>query len=101
MFVCDRFHDTAHGETVEIIVNEDQYAQCDGCKLRASACLDLFLGEMAESGRSACPVHQAYHSAQNHKEDQNAYIIAVGQDGDKSVVKDVAEGFLERKTGIE
>ncbi len=41
MLVCQRFHNGADGQAVEIVVNKDQDAQGGGCQLCHVAVFDL------------------------------------------------------------
>ena len=101
MPVGDGAHHTAHGEAVEVIVDEDQAAQHDGGQLSAHPALDVLLGPAAESGGAARLVHQAHHGAQDDQEDQDAHVVAVRQDGDDAVAEHVDEGALKGKVGVE
>ncbi len=101
VLIRNGFHDAAHGETVKIIIDKDQYAECNGGKLCTGSCLDLLPGKMAEGCGTACTVHQADHGAQDYEKYQDTYIIGIGQDGDKAVVENVCECPLEGETGIE
>ena len=82
----DGTHNGAHGQAVEIVVHEDQDAQQHGNQLRAAAGLDGMLGPAAEGLGAAALVHQIHHDAQHDQEDDDAHVVAVGQDGDDAVV---------------
>ena len=79
MLVGHRQHNGADCEAVEIVVNENQAAKRDRCKLRARTGLDFVRSPLAERSRTARLVHQADHNAQDHKENQDAYIPAIPQ----------------------
>ena len=101
MLVGDGPHDAAHGETVEIVVDEDEAAQQDRGQLRPHPGLDVLLGPAAKGGGAAGLVHHADHGTQNDQEDQDAHVIAVGQGGHDAVLKDVEQRPLELEVGIE
>ena len=101
MLVCDRFHNTAYRKTVKIVIDKDQDAESDGCKLCTGPGFDLIFGIMAESGRTAGTIHQTYHSAQNYQEYKDADIIGIGQYGGEAIIEDVRERHLEGEAGIE
>ena len=101
VLVGDGPHDAAHGEAVEIVVNEDEAAQQDRGQLRPHPGLDILLGPAAKGGGAAGLVHHAHHSAQDDQEDQDAHVIAVGQGGHNAVLKDVEQRPLELEVGIE
>ena len=73
----DGTHDGAHGQAVEIVVDEDQHAQQHGQQLRAGAGLDALGGPAAEGGGAAGLVHQVHHDAQHHQEDQDGDVDGV------------------------
>ena len=73
----DGTHNSAHGQAVEIVVDEDQHAQQHGQQLRAHAGLHGLLGPAAEGGRAAGLVHQVHHDAQDHQEDQDGDVDGV------------------------
>ena len=77
VLVGDRTHDAAHGQAVEVVVDEDQDAQADGGQLRADAGLDVGGGPLTEGGGTTSCVHQGDHNAQDDQENQDAYIPAV------------------------
>ena len=101
MLIGYGLHDAAHGQAVEIIVYENKYAQGYGCKLGSRAAFDFFFGKMTKRGGTAGTVHQAYHSAENHKEYQDADVVAVRKYGGKAVVKYVCDGAFKGKVGDE
>ena len=73
----DGTHDGAHGQAVEIVVDEDQHAQQHGHQLRAAAGLHGLGGPAAEGGGTAGLVHQVHHDAQHHQEDQDGDVDGV------------------------
>jgi len=79
-------HNGADGEAVEIIVNEDEYAEEHGEKLSGTAGLDGFLRPAAEGFASAALVHQIDHYAKHYQEYDNAHISGVRQNGYDAVV---------------
>ena len=91
----DGTHDSADSQAVEIVVDEDQDAQQHGHQLRTSAAGDGLLGPAAEGLRAAALVHQVNHDAQNHQEHDDTHVIAVGQNGDDTVV-----GTHQRHSGV-
>ena len=101
VLVGDGAHDRAHGEAVEVVVNEDQNAQHDGGQLRPHPAFDVLGGPAAEGGGAAGLVHQADHSAQDDQEDQDAHIVAVRQHRDDPVLEHMEHGSLELEAGIE
>jgi len=79
-------HNGADGEAVEIIVNEDEYAEEHGEKLSGTAGLDGFLRPAAEGFASAALVHQIDHYAKHYQEYDNAHVSGVRQNGYDAVV---------------
>ena len=73
----DGTHDGAHGQAVEIVVDEDQHAQQHGHQLRAAAGLHGLGGPAAEGGGAAGLVHQVHHDAQHHQEDQDGDVDGI------------------------
>ena len=73
----DGTHNSAHGQAVEIVVDEDQHAQQHGHQLRAHAGLHGLLGPAAKRGRAAGLVHQVHHDAQDDQEDQDGDVDGV------------------------
>ena len=73
----DGTHDGAHGQAVEIVVDEDQHAQQHGQQLRAAAGGDGLGGPAAEGGGAAGLVHQVHHDAQHHQEDQDGDVDGI------------------------
>ena len=66
--VGDRTHNGAYGQTVEIVVDENQHAQTDGGKLCADSCFDVLGCPAAESGGTAGLVHHGNKSAEQDQE---------------------------------
>jgi len=73
----DGTHNGAHGQAVEIVVDEDQHAQQHGHQLRAAAGLHGLGGPAAEGGGTAGLVHQVHHDAQHHQEDQDGDVDGI------------------------
>ena len=84
--VGDGTHDTAHGEAVEVVVNEDQHTQDKGGQHGPYPSLDVLLRPAAEGGGTAGGVHQSYDDAQEDQEEEDAGIALNG--GDQAVVDD-------------
>ena len=99
MLVGDGPHDRAHGEAVEVVVDEDQAAQEDGGQLGPRPGLDVLLGPAAEGGGAARLVHQAHQGAQDDQEDEDAHVVAVGQLGHDAPAEHVVDGPLEAEVG--
>ena len=70
-------HHGAHGQAVEIVVDEDQHAQQHGQQLRTGAGLHGLLGPAAEGSGTAGLVHQIHHDAQDDQEDQDGDVDGV------------------------
>ena len=70
-------HHGAHGQAVEIVVDEDQHAQQHGQQLRTGAGLHGLLGPAAEGSGTAGLVHQVHHDAQDDQEDQDGDVDGV------------------------
>ena len=87
MALGNRTHDGAHGQAVEIVVDEDQHAQQHGHQLRAGTGMYGLLGPAAEGLGAAALVHQVHHNAQHHQEHDDAHVVAVGQHGDNTVIR--------------
>jgi len=86
MALGDGTHDGAHGQAVEVVVDEDQDAQQHGHQLCAGAGLNGFLRPAAEGLGAAGLVHQIHHDAQNHQEYDDGDVAGVGHGGDDTVV---------------
>ena len=70
-------HHGAHGQAVEIVVDEDQHAQQHGQQLRTGAGLHGLLGPAAEGSGTAGLVHQVHHDTQDDQEDQDGDVDGV------------------------
>ena len=101
MLVGNRTHHASYGQTVKVIVDENQHAQGHGSQLRAGTGLDVLSGPASEGSRASGPVHQRHDGAQDNQEHQNAHIIAVRQNMNDSVLKDVNHRSLETEIGVE
>ena len=66
VLIRHRTHDASYGQTVKIIIHEDQDAQCKGSKQRSFSCLDPLLCPFSISCRTAGSVHQHHDGSQNH-----------------------------------
>ena len=75
MLVCHRAHDGTDRQAVEIVVDENEDAEADGRKLCAFAGFDSRGCPGAECSRSACPVHELNHNAQDDQEHEDADIV--------------------------
>ena len=100
MLIGNGTHDAAHGQAVEVVINEDQTAQQDRGQLCAHPGLDMSLGPTAEGGGAAGLVHQGNHGTQNDQEHDNAHVPRVGDGGHDAVVEHVQHSIFEIKIGI-
>ena len=100
MSVCDRPHDAADGQAVEIVINKDQDTQCHGRQLGAHTGPDMFGSPLAERRGTARLVHQLDHDAQEDQEDQDADIVSVRQLGDHALLENMGQGAYKTETGI-
>ena len=82
----DGTHNGAHGQAVEVVVDEDQHAQQHGHQLCAAAGLHGFLGPAAEGLGAAGLVHQVDHDAQDDQEHDDGDVAGVGNGGDDAVI---------------
>ena len=82
----DGTHHGAHGQAVEVVVDEDQHAQQHGHQLCAAAGLNGLLGPAAERLGAAGLVHQVHHDAQYHQEHDDGDVAGVGHGGDDAVI---------------
>ena len=101
MLVRNGTHHRTDGQTVEVVVNENQAAQQDRCQLCAHAALDVRLCPTAECSGAAGFVHQTDHGAQHHQEHQNAHVVAVGQHGNNAVGEHMDHGTLKGEVGVQ
>ena len=101
MLVCHGPHNASHGQTVEIVVNENQDAQKNRRELRSHASPDVGARPAPEGRGAARLVHQADHGAQNHEEHQDSHIVAVGQHGNDAALENMGHGSLKREAGVE
>ena len=95
MLVGDRAHDAADGQTVKIVINEDQAAESNGGQLGAFSGSDLLGSPVAEGSTAAGAVHELDHDAQDDQEDQNTYVVGVRENCDDAIGKDVIQRSLE------
>ena len=92
-------HNGTDGQAVEVVVDEDQAAQSDDAQLSGNAGLDVGNAPLTESGRTAGGIDQLNDEAQQHVEDQNADIPAVGQVHDDTIVKDMGNSAHKIEVG--
>lgn len=78
MSVCDGAHDRADGQTVEVIVDEDHYAQKKGCDGGTHAGADMLLCPTPKGMGSARAVDHTYDNAQYHQENKNTGTVGDG-----------------------
>ena len=101
MFVGNRAHNAAYGQAVKIVIDENQTAQNDRGQLSPDTGFNVSLSPTSKSGRTAGFVHQADHAAQNHQEDQDAHVVAVGQYRNHAVAEYMEDGSFKGKVGIQ
>ncbi len=94
-------HDASYGQTVKIIVDENQYAKQDGCKLCAYPALDVFAGPPPECGGASRLVHQADHDSKNDQKHQDSDVIAVGQYAHDTVLEHMGNRSFKCEPRIE
>ena len=58
-------------------------------------------GPATEGGGTAGLVHERYEDTQDHQEDQDAHVVAVGEGRHHAVVEDVGQGALKAEVSIE
>ena len=90
MAVGDGTHDAAHGEAVEVVVDEDQHAQDEGGQHGPHPSLDVLLRPAAEGGGTAGGVDQGHDDAQEYQEQEDSGVALDG--GDQTVVDDGIQG---------
>ena len=78
--VGDGAHDGAHGEAVEVVVDEDEHAQHKGGQGGAHPGLDVLLGPASKGGGTAGAVDHGDDYSQNDQEQKNTRIIRNGSD---------------------
>ena len=86
MALGDRAHHGAHGQAVEVVVDEDQHAQQHGHQLCARTGMYGFGGPAAERLGAAGLVHQVHHDAQHHQEHDDGDVARIGHGGDDAVI---------------
>ena len=101
MLVRNGPHDAAHGEAVEVVVDENQHAQEHGGQLGPDAAFNMVLGPAAEGGGAARLVHQAHHGAQDNQEDQDAHVVGIGDGGHDAVVEHMEDSGLKGEAGVQ
>ena len=93
MALGDGTHNGAHGQAVEIVVDEDQHAQEHGHQLRAGAGLNRLGCPAAESSGAAGLVHQVHHDAQDNQEDQDGDVDGVDHANTLASADEVYDGL--------
>ena len=86
MTVRDRSHDGADGQAVKIVVDENENAEDERCKLRACVRFDVGFRPAAESSRAARSIDQSDDDAKQDEKQENAGVICDGSD--QTVVDD-------------
>ena len=86
MTVRDRSHDGADGQAVKIVVDENENAEDERCKLRARVGLDVRLCPAAKGSRAARRIDQSDNDAEQDEEEENTRVV--GNCGDEAVVDD-------------
>ena len=94
-------HDAAYGETVEVVVHEDQHAQGKGGQLGTHTGLDVALGPGAEGTGAACLVDEGDDHAEQHEEDENTGVPGICYRADEAVADDGGQGTDGIKVGGE
>ena len=89
--VRDGAHDAAHGQAVEIVVDENQHPQEEGSQAGARAALHVLVGPLSEGRRRAGLVDEGGHDPQHHQEDEDAR--PVGDGGQEALVDHGVEGL--------
>ena len=79
-------HNGAHGQAVEVVVDEDQHAQQHGHQLCAGAGMHGLGSPAAEGLGAAGLVHQVDHDAQNDQEHDDGDVAGVRNGGDDTVI---------------
>ena len=82
----DGTHHGAHGQAVEVVVDEDQHAQQHGHQLCARTGMYGLGGPAAERLGAAGLVHQVHHDAQYHQEHDDGDVARIGHGGDDAVI---------------
>ena len=73
--VGDGAHNGAHGQAVKIVVDENEDAEDERCKLRARVGLDVRLCPAAKGSRAARGVHKRDNDAEQDKEEENTCVV--------------------------
>ena len=101
MLVGDGSHDGAYGETVEVVVDEDDTAQQHGGQLGACTALDALRGPCAKGRRASGTVHELHHRAKDDEEGEDANVPLVGEHGHDAFGKELVEDFYWMELGNE
>ena len=101
MLIGNGPHDAAHGEAVEIVVNEDEAPQHNGGQLGPRPGLDIFLGPASKGGGASRLVHQAHDGPQNNQEDEDAHVVAVRQGGHDAVLEGMEHRTFKAEVGVQ
>ena len=99
--VGQRLHHGAHGQAVEVVVDEDEHTQDDGRELGADLGFHVLHRPAAKGRGAAGPVHQHDHTAENDEEDQDADVPGVSQGTHHAVHKDVLDGAHQIEAGVQ
>lgn len=94
-------HDAAHGEAVEVVINEDKQTEEHSAELGSDAGLDMFLRPVTEGSAAAGSVHKRNDCSEENKEDEDTHVVGVGQHLDKSVVEDMEDGSFKAAVGVQ
>ena len=90
-------HDGADGQAVEIVVNEDEHTEEEGCDYRTGAGVNMLRSPAAERGGAAYGVDERDHDAQQNEEHEDTCVAAVRKGGNKAVI----DHSVERADKIE
>ena len=86
MGLGDGTHHSAHGQAVEIVVDEDQDAQQHGHQLSTGTGVHGLGSPTAKGLGAAGLVHQVHHDTQDHQEHDDGDVAGIGNGGDDTVV---------------
>ncbi len=97
MCVGNGGHNGADCETVEIVIDKDEYAEDEGCEHSTHFGFDVFLCPVSECGGRACLIDEGNERAEDHEEDKDACCIRYGCD--EGIVYDDVHGSGEAEIG--
>ena len=86
MAVGNGAHDRPDRQAVEVVVNENQHAEKEGCEQRPYLAVNVFHGPAPECCRATGCIDQRNHNPQQNKEHENACVPAVRNRADKAVI---------------